>query len=122
MTHRVLVVDDEAVNRELLRYLLAAEYELLVAENAERGLEVLAQERPDLVILDLHMPGMNGTEFVKRVRAAGDDIAGTRIALYTGTDAGAALRDFMHLMRIDHIIPKPGEPEGILAAVRAALA
>lgn len=118
----ILVVDDERANRELLKAVLTYDgHVVFEAEDGERGLDVLAEQGPDLVIVDLSMPGMRGTEFVKRVRSSGDEVRETRIALYTGSDANAAMRDFMALMEIDHLIPKPAEPEEIISAVRAAL-
>lgn len=118
----ILVVDDEPANRELLRAVLAYDHhDVELAENGERALELLATNRPRLIIVDLHLPGMSGTEFIKRVREdpALDDI---KIALYTGTDMSEALRDYMQLMRIRYVIPKPAEPEQIISAVRDALA
>jgi CheY-like chemotaxis protein len=117
----ILVVDDEPANRELIRAVLTYDHhQVLVAENGERALELLRTNYPRLVIVDLHLPGMSGTEFIKRVR---DDaaFADTEIALYTGTDMSDALRDFMQLMKIRHVIPKPAEPEQIISAVRSAL-
>lgn len=118
----ILIVDDEAANRELLRFLLAHDgHDVLAAESGEEGLELLSARKPELAIVDLYMPGLSGTEFIKRVRRSDDEMRETRIALYTGTRADDAMRDFMQLMKIAHIIPKPGEPEEIIAAVRAAL-
>src|SRR5215469_7273622 len=92
----VLVVDDEDANRELLRVLLAhAGHTVLAAANGERALELLEQERPDLVIVDLHMPEMPGTELIKRVRNLEGTARDVRIALYTGTQADSSMRDFM---------------------------
>lgn len=121
-TATVLVVDDEAVNRELLRAVLSHDgHDVLVAESGERALELLESHQPRLIIVDLYLSGMNGTQLIKHIRTD-RAFADTPIALYTGSDINAALRDFMELMKVRHVIPKPAEPEAIIAAVHAALA
>ena len=117
----ILVLDDELANRELLHDVLKNDRRpILLAETSERALELLHSNEPALMIVDLHLPGMPGTEFIKRVR--GDArFERTPIALYTASDITPVLRDFMELMRVEHVIPKPAEPEAIAAAVRSAL-
>lgn len=117
----ILVVDDEPANRELLRAVLSYDrHDVLLAENGERGFELLHSIRPRLIIVDLYLPGMSGTEFIKRVRKDAE-LAAIPIALYTGTEMSDALRDFMQIMKIEHVIPKPAEPQEIINAVREAL-
>ncbi|MBV8637001.1 MAG: response regulator [Candidatus Eremiobacteraeota bacterium] len=117
----ILVVDDEPINRELLRAVLASEHhDVFLAEDGEQALELVRSRRPDLIIVDLHLPGMTGTEFIKRVRR-GEADSETVIALYTASDITAAMRDFMQLMNVELVIPKPADPEQIIAIVRKAL-
>ena len=56
----ILAVDDEASNLQLLRQILQDHYRLLFAKDGARALELARQERPDLVLLDVMMPGMSG--------------------------------------------------------------
>lgn len=93
---------------------------MLECANGAAGLEMAKNQRPDLVIMDLHMPGMGGAEFVKELRSD-PALADVKIALYTATATDAAMRQFMELARIGHVIPKPSEPDQILRAVSAAL-
>lgn len=66
----ILVVDDEVQIRRALHSLLAARhYGVLLAENGEQALELAADHTPDLVILDLSMPGMSGLEVCRELRA-----------------------------------------------------
>ncbi len=117
----VLVVDDDDNARLLVRTLLAhAGHIVYEAPNGADGLAVAATERPDLLILDLSMPSMGGPQFVRALRAD-PATAALRVALYTATPMNDALRDFMAMYRIRHIIPKPSEPEELLKAVRLAL-
>ena len=67
---RILVVDDERPLVELLSHRLKSwGYEVLAATNGEEGLRVAEAERPDLVLLDIRMPGMNGREMCARLRS-----------------------------------------------------
>lgn len=67
----VLIVDDEIVSRSMLEALLESEdYTLVFAESGVQGLEKAASIIPDLIILDVMMPGMNGFEVCRRLRAS----------------------------------------------------
>ena len=69
-TPHVLVVEDEAGQRELLRYNLGAEgYRVSVAEDGEEGLLLLAEDPPDVVVLDWMMPTLSGLEVCRQIRA-----------------------------------------------------
>ena len=70
MSAKVLVVDDNPRNVKLLAELLKAEkYEVITAESGEAALNFVAAEKPDLVLLDVMMPGMNGYEVCEAIRA-----------------------------------------------------
>jgi CheY-like chemotaxis protein len=58
---RVLIVDDERVNRQLLEIMLEPEgYEIVTATSGDEALAIVARQTPDLIVLDVMMPGMNG--------------------------------------------------------------
>jgi diguanylate cyclase len=66
---QILVVDDERDNRELLDVLLSWEgFIVLTAEDGEQALAIVTQQRPDLVLLDVMMPGMTGYEVVAKMK------------------------------------------------------
>jgi two-component system cell cycle response regulator DivK len=66
---RVLVVEDNAKNLKLVKDVLQyAGYEVVVAETGERALELVAEMTPDLVLMDLQLPGMDGTATMRRLR------------------------------------------------------
>jgi CheY-like chemotaxis protein len=118
---KILVVDDDANNRLLLSSILKYElHTVLEAENGAVGLALASQHVPDLAIVDLHMPVIDGVTFVRRVR---DDPAleHMKLALSTGTTMTSAIEDFMEVYRVEAIIPKPAEPQEILERVRVAL-
>ena len=69
-TRRILVVEDNPLNLKLVRDVLEhAGYDVVDAETGEEGIEVAAREHPDLVLMDLQLPGIDGTEALQRLRA-----------------------------------------------------
>lgn len=67
---RILIVDDEVYNRQLLEIMLAPEgYLLEMADNGAEALEAIARHPPDLVLLDIMMPGMDGYEVTTRIKS-----------------------------------------------------
>jgi putative two-component system response regulator len=67
---RILVVDDDRMNLKMAEHILKQNYEVLCVTSGEEALEFLAQERMDLILLDLHMPGMDGLEVFEKIKAS----------------------------------------------------
>ena len=65
---QVLVVDDEPANLQVLRHILQEDYRLLFAKDGSKALELAAREKPDLILLDVMMPGMTGYEVCERLK------------------------------------------------------
>lgn len=65
----ILVVEDVALNRDLLAQLLEADHRLVFAEDGAAALERAAEERPDLILMDLSLPRMDGWEATRRLKA-----------------------------------------------------
>jgi len=83
MSCKVLVADDDFDNRTIVREVLeTAGYEVQLAQNGEEALEQTSREKPDILLLDLSMPKMNGWEVAKRIREA-PAIADTVIIAFT---------------------------------------
>lgn len=75
MTTQILIVDDDQELRDLLRdYLVRQGIEVSVLHDAASLEKRLERERPDLIVLDLMMPGVDGLTVLRQLRAAGDDI------------------------------------------------
>jgi YD repeat-containing protein len=114
---RVLVVDDDPPSVKMIGFLLREEgYQVLTANSGPEALRVLNQETPDLVILDVMMPGMDGLEVCRRIRRIGDlpiiflSAKGEMADRVAGLDVGG-----------DDYLPKPFEPAELLARVRAVM-
>ncbi|MFZ1069953.1 MAG: response regulator transcription factor [Methyloceanibacter sp.] len=114
---KVLVVDDEPPIRKLLRMGLETQgYQTMDASNAKTALELMS-DKPDLVILDLGLPDMQGLELLRQIRAAREDLPivvlssrGDEVAKVAALDQGA-----------DDYLTKPFGMEELLARIRAAL-
>ena len=121
MSRRILVVEDQADNRRILRDLLtSAGYEVLEALTGEEGVAMAARERPDLILMDIQLPGMDGHEATRQIKAHPDLrpiplIVVTSYAL-SGDDVKA--RD----AGADDYVTKPFSPRALLAKVRQHLA
>ncbi len=117
---KVLVIDDEAPIRLLCRVNLEAEkIEVLEAADGESGLELARAEKPDVVLLDVMMPGMDGWEVAERLF---DDQSTSEIPLVFLT-ARAELRDRargLELGGVDYIT-KPFNPTELAAVVESLL-
>lgn len=114
---RVLVVDDEAPLRQLVvTYLTREQYEVREAEDGPRALEIAQQFEPDLVVLDLGLPGLDGLEVCRQLRTFSDcyvvivTARGDEVDLLVGLSVGA-----------DDYLTKPFSPRELMARVRARL-
>ena len=114
---RILAVDDDRNNLKMLAFLLGEEgYEVITADNGATALELLETQHPDLLILDVMMPQLDGFEVCRRVRQSMDvpivilSAKGETADKVTGLELGA-----------DDYLPKPFEPSELIARVKAVL-
>ena len=117
----ILVVDDDANNRLLVQAVAQHDGHVVrQAASAEEALAFCAENDVDLLILDLSLPGMDGTELLRRLRRE-DRTRNIRVALYTASGPNAAMKDFMEMYGVRHYIDKPVEPENLQRAIERAL-
>jgi two-component system, cell cycle response regulator DivK len=120
MSKRILVVEDQEDNRQIIRDLLATtDYVITEAANGEEALAVVAKERPDLILMDIQLPVMDGYEATRRIKAdpalkAIPIIAVTSYAL-TGEEQKARAAG------CDDYVAKPYSPRELLAKIREHL-
>lgn len=116
----ILVVEDEPDIRKLVQYNLTQErYKVLEAEDGEQALKLLQRSRPNLVILDLMLPGMSGLELCKLLRER-QETAQLPILMLTAK-AGEADKVVGLEMGADDYLAKPFSPREMVARVRAIL-
>lgn len=117
MKERILVVDDDPAITTALRRTLAFEgYTVEVAHSGEEGLRKVRDWTPDLVILDILMPGIDGFEVCQRLRAADD----TPVLMLTARDEVADRVRGLDAGADDYLV-KPFAPDELLARIRAML-
>jgi PAS domain S-box-containing protein len=119
-SRRVLIVDDKADNRRLLRDLLAPlGFELLEAADADACLRLASSEKPDVILLDLRMPGMDGLEATRRLRT----MAATRDVVIIAVSASAFDENRERCLEAgaDDFLPKPFRLERLMELLRAHL-
>lgn len=68
MTKKVLYVDDEVINLELFKINFRNDFDVVVADSAAKGLEILQREEINVIVSDLKMPHMNGIDFIERIK------------------------------------------------------
>jgi two-component system response regulator ResD len=113
----ILVVDDEPTITEVVsRYLERAGYATRIAADGSRALELAGDERPDLVVLDLMLPGMDGLEVMRRLRAR------ERVSVILLTAKGESTDRVIGLrLGADDYVVKPFSPAELVARVDAVL-
>ena len=130
---RILAVDDEPANLQVLRQILNAEYQLVFANSGEKALQAVTTHRPDLILLDIMMPGMNGYQvceklksdpltsdipviFVTAMSDVGDEVRGLDVGAvdYIQKPVSAAL--LLRRVRIHLSLVRTHELENLIAA------
>lgn len=116
MKRRILVVEDHPTVREVLRILIGMEdYEVAVAGNGETGLVLAEAMRPDVVLLDVMMPGLNGLEVCRALKARN---ASTRVVMVSARTSEDDEREG-RAAGADAYLHKPFSPLDVLEAVGA---
>ncbi|MGA0603839.1 ATP-binding protein [Caulobacter sp. KR2-114] len=117
---RVLVADDNPVNLAVARAILEAfGASLVTAENGADALDKLGCEQVDVVLLDVHMPIMDGFEALAKIRAAGPNLRQLPVIALTADAMAGANTDLM-AAGFDAVAPKPINPQQLVAMVAAA--
>ncbi len=112
----ILIADDNAMMRRLFQHTFAHGHRVVTAENGAQALELAERERPDLIVLDILMPDMDGHEVLKRLKAD-PCVSDIPVVFLTGmTEAGDELRG-LELGAIDYWI-KPFQPAIVRARAR----
>jgi two-component system phosphate regulon response regulator PhoB len=111
----ILVCDDEAVLRDLVRACLEPDYEIVEASNGDESLRIARRLRPDLIVLDMMMPGTSGLDVLERLRSE-PALASTPVVMLTAR-AQAADRFAAASAGADRYVPKPFDVRELRDAV-----
>ena len=120
MSKHILVVEDQEDNRQILRDLLStADIEITEAENGEQALAAVAKQRPDLILMDIQLPVMDGYEATRRIKGnpATKDIPIIVVTSYALSGDEARARE----AGCDDYVTKPYSPRALLAKIREYL-
>ncbi|NNN04259.1 MAG: response regulator [Elusimicrobia bacterium] len=117
---RVVIVDDEAIVCESLRLLLEqAGFHAVAVDDGRRALERIRAEKPDLIVLDLYMPGVDGREIARAVKAD-PDVKDARILLLTGSSEAVDVVTGLDAGAADYAV-KPINGDDLIAKIRGML-
>ncbi|HRV91090.1 MAG TPA: response regulator [Anaerolineae bacterium] len=118
---RILCIEDEAEMIDLTRLVLEREgFEVLGAVGGSEGLEIVHREKPDLVLLDLMMPDIDGWEVYRRMKANGDS---AQIPVIVVTAKAQSIDKVLGLQvaKVDDYITKPFGPQELLDSINRIL-
>jgi two-component system, cell cycle response regulator DivK len=121
MTPRILVVEDQEDNRRIVHDLLAsAGYQMIEALDGETGVRLAETERPDLILMDIQLPGLDGYEATRRIKA-NPELRSIPIIVVTSY---ALSGDDVKAMQAgcDAYVAKPFSPRQLLSKIREFLA
>lgn len=116
----ILICEDEAPLRELMRAILDGDYRFAEAADGRAALALARELEPDLVVLDLMLPGENGLDVLRELRSAEvtGDVPVVVVTAWTGEEHRRAAFE----AGADRFLPKPFEPDDLTAAVEELLA
>ena len=118
----VLFIEDDRMNRRVVRDMLGvAGVSMEEADSGEQGLELIESDRYDVMLLDLRMPGMDGFDVIRQVRARTDARAMLPIVVITA-DTAADLRDKCLEAGADEVLFKPVAMQALFEAIGRVLA
>jgi len=117
MSKRILVVEDHEDNCQIIRDMLAAtDYEITEAENGEQALAAIAKERPDLILMDIQLPIMDGYAATRRIK--GDPALRSIPIIAVTSYALSGEEQTARAAGCDDYVPKPFSPRQLLAKIR----
>lgn len=120
MSRTILVVEDQEDNRQILRDLLGAnDYDMLEAENGEEALAAVKKQRPDLILMDIQLPVLDGYEATRRLKADPDTQSIPIIVVTSYALSGDETK--ARESGCDAYVTKPYSPRALLAKIREFL-
>ena len=120
MSKRILLVEDQADNRKIIRDMLrGADYEITEAENGEEALAAIAKQRPDLILMDIQLPIMDGYTVTRKIK--GDPVLRSIPIIAVTSYALSGEEKKAREAGCDDYVPKPFSPRQLRAKIRQYL-
>jgi two-component system, cell cycle response regulator DivK len=120
MSKRILVVEDQADSRQIIRDMLAhTDYQITEAENGEQALAAIAKHRPDLILMDIQLPIIDGYTATSKIKAD-PELRSIPIIAVTSYALGGEEKK-ARAAGCDDYVPKPFSPRQLLAKIREYL-
>ncbi len=122
MSKKILVAEDSSVIQNLTKKILTLQnYEISAVKNGKQVLDKLDSEAYDLILMDIHMPVMDGMECARAIRKLSGDVASIPIIAITGNANNYSMEDFKEA-GIDEFVPKPLNYDNLVTVVNNYLA
>lgn len=120
MRKRILIIEDHEDNRRILRDLLMSKgYDVIEADDGVNGVNTATAVRPDLILMDIQLPGIDGHEATRRIKANSETRKIPIIVVTSYALSGDELKAFE--AGCDAYVPKPFSPRELLAKIREFL-
>ncbi|CUT02783.1 Response regulator receiver domain-containing protein [Candidatus Kryptobacter tengchongensis] len=120
MAKKILIVDDDITVQRLLEFVLRRfDVDVLIADNGDDAIDIIKKEKPDLIFLDVMMPGRNGIEVCREIRKE-PELKGSYIVMLTAKGEEAEVKD-MFDSGADEYVPKPFSPSEIAEIVKKVI-
>ena len=118
MAKKIMIVDDEPSLRELLRAILENEnYSVITAENGQECLDQLKEEKPDLILMDMMMPGMSGRETTEKIRSD-TKTKGIKVAFLTVAQFSEVGKSKLGELKVSDYITKPFDNADLIKRIK----
>lgn len=118
MAKRILIIDDDAMNLKMEKYILQNTYDVFCARSGSEGLALLKQQKFNLVLLDLYMPNMNGLEVLQKIRSD-KETADIKVIFLTSSGMKTDITEAIRLGALD-FVKKPFVPTELLERIKRA--
>lgn len=119
---KILCIEDESEMIDLMRLILERQgFDFVGAEGGQAGLDIIRRENPDLVLLDLMMPGVDGWEVYRQIRAD-EELRGIPVIVVTAKAQSIDKVLGLHIAHVDDYVTKPFGPQELLASINRVFA
>ncbi len=118
----ILIVDDDSTLREMYEsYLKAAGYNVMTAQNGKDGLAKAQEQKPNIILLDLMMPEMNGIEVLKHLKAEDSALKDVPVIVFTALIQDLEKQQSFEAGAADYVVKTELVPSGMLEKIKALI-